>query len=59
MPTQEKRDRLIQRIVRMLYNNRVYEWSIQDKGVLVGAVKLQLDENTRIADARPTEGEQT
>jgi hypothetical protein len=58
MPTQEERDRLIQRIVRMLYNNGAYEWSVQDKGVLVGAIKLQLDENTRTANAVPTEGEQ-
>ena len=50
MPTQEERDRLIQRIVRMLYNNKVHEWSVQDKGVLVGAIKLQLEENTRTAE---------
>ncbi len=47
MPTQEERDRLIQRIVRMLYQNEAHKWSVQDKGVLVAAIKLQLDENTR------------
>ena len=47
MPTQEERDKLIQRIVRMLYNNNAHNWSVQDKGVLVGAIKLQLEENTR------------
>jgi len=47
MATQEERDRLISRIVKMLYDNQVHKWSIQDKGVLVGAIKLQLEENTR------------
>lgn len=53
MPTQEERDRLINRIVRMLYNSEAYKWSVQDKGVLVGAIKLQLDENTRSANTKP------
>lgn len=53
MPTQEDRDRLISQIVQILYDSKAHEWSIQDKGVLVGAIKLQLDENTRNANAKP------
>jgi hypothetical protein len=53
MATQEERDRLISRIVRMLYNSKAHEWSVQDKGVLVGAIKLQLEENTRTANTEP------
>lgn len=34
-------------IVRMLYENGAPDWSIQDKGVLVAAVKLQLSERER------------
>jgi hypothetical protein len=47
MPTQQERDRLISQIVQMLYDSKAHEWSTQDKGVLVGAIKLQLEENTR------------
>lgn len=47
MPSKEERDRIIQEIVRILYDNKAYTWTVQDKGVLVAAVKLQLSENTR------------
>ena len=35
---------LIEEIVRLLFENRAYDWSIEDKGVLVAAIKLQLAE---------------
>lgn len=44
MPTKEERDQLISEIVRTLYDRKAHTWSVQDKGVLVAAVKLQLEE---------------
>lgn len=34
-------------VVKMLYDAKAYDWSIQDKGVFIAAVKLQLAEKTR------------
>ena len=47
MPTKEERDRLIGEVVRFLYENGMNKWPVQDKGVLVGAIKLQLEEKQR------------
>jgi len=44
MPTKEERDKLIAEIVRTLYDRKANTWSVQDKGVLVAAIKLQLEE---------------
>jgi len=44
MVTQAKRDRIIRQIVKLLFEEEANEWSIQDKGVLLAAVKLQLRE---------------
>jgi len=44
MPTKQERDEVIAQVVRLLYEARANEWSIQDKGVLMAAIKLQLNE---------------
>ncbi len=44
MVTQARRDRIIQRVVELLYEVKANEWRVQDKGVLLAAVKLQLRE---------------
>ena len=44
MPTKEERNQLIGEIVRTLYDRKAHTWSIQDKGVLLAAIKLQLEE---------------
>jgi hypothetical protein len=31
-------------IVKLLYDSKAYVWSIQDKGILTAAIKLQLSE---------------
>ena len=53
MPEQskEQRDRIIAQVVQILYQAQANRWPVQDKGVLLAAIKLQLAE-------RPTEGEQ-
>jgi len=47
MATREERDRLIGEVLRILYERKVNTWSIQDKGVLVTAIKLQLEEKSQ------------
>lgn len=47
MATREEADKVIARVVRILYDNDVQQWSVQDKGVLIAAVKLQLSERER------------
>ena len=49
MPSREDRDRLIQEILTKLYDAKAPAWSIQDKGVLVAAIKLQLEEKPQEA----------
>ena len=49
MPSKEDRDRLIQEILTKLYDAKAPAWSIQDKGVLVAAIKLQLEEKPQEA----------
>lgn len=44
MTTQEERNRIIEAVLRILYDNQVNAWTVQDKGILVAAVKLQLEE---------------
>ena len=39
-----ERDRVIGQVVRLLYESGAYNWSVQDKGVMLAAVKLQLSE---------------
>lgn len=47
MPDKTSRDKVIQQILRILQNEGVSLWSVQDKGVLLGAIKLQLQERAR------------
>ena len=49
MASKEDRDRVIQEIISKLYDARAQAWSIQDKGVLVAAIKLQLEEKPQEA----------
>ena len=42
MVSQSTRDRIIKRIVKLLYDERAYNWAVQDKGVLLAAIKLAL-----------------
>lgn len=42
MVAQAKRDEIIQRIVKLLFDEKAHNWSVQDKGVLLAAIKLQL-----------------
>jgi len=44
MATKQKRDKVIAAIVDALYRAKANEWSVQDKGVLMAAIKLQLVE---------------
>ena len=44
MVTKQERDKIIERIVRLLYREKVNGWSVQDRGVLLAAIKLQLRE---------------
>lgn len=47
MASQEERDRVVAEIVRLLYEAKAAKWSVQDKGVLLAAIKLQLQEKGR------------
>ena len=47
MADKTERDQVIQQIVEILYKAQASSWSVQDKGVLVAAVKLQLQEHPR------------
>jgi hypothetical protein len=47
MPQKNERDKIIQQIVQILYDAGADRWSVQDKGVLLGAIKLQLQESAR------------
>ena len=49
MASKEDRDRVIQEIISKLYDAKAQAWSIQDKGVLVAAIKLQLEEKPQEA----------
>jgi len=49
VPSKEDRDRLIQEVLTKLYDAQASTWSIQDKGVLVAAIKLQLEEKPQEA----------
>jgi len=49
VPSKEDRDRLIQEVLTKLYDAQAPTWSIQDKGVLVAAIKLQLEEKPQEA----------
>lgn len=44
MATKDERNQVINEILRVLYERKANTWSVQDKGVLVAAVKLQLEE---------------
>ena len=39
-----KPDAVIQQVVKLLYDEGANKWSVQDKGALLGAIKLQLME---------------
>ena len=41
-----KRDKVIGQIVAYLHKNNVNKWPIQDKGVLVAAIKEQITERS-------------
>lgn len=47
MADKKKRDQAIAQIIRILYDAGASKWSIQDKGTLMAAVKLQLQEVDR------------
>lgn len=49
MASKEDRDRVIQEIISKLYDAKAQAWPIQDKGVLVAAIKLQLEEKPQEA----------
>ena len=40
----EKPDKVIGAIVKLLYDQGAMDWDVQDKGVLLAAIKLQLSE---------------
>ena len=40
---------MINEIVRLIYDNGAHKWPVRDKGVLVAAVKLQLEEKPQEA----------
>ena len=42
MATKRERDELVAAIVKVLYDAGADQWSIQDKGVLLAAIKLAL-----------------
>lgn len=42
----DKPDQVIAAIVKLLYDEGAMDWSIQDKGVLTAAIKLQLSEKS-------------
>lgn len=44
MANKQERDNVIQQVITLLYQAGTRRWSVQDKGVLVAAVKLQLQE---------------
>jgi hypothetical protein len=50
--TKQERDKVIQEIVKTLADAKANEWSVQDKGVLVAAVKLQLQQQKGQNNAR-------
>ena len=37
-------DKVIQKVIKLLYDSGANGWSVQDKGALLAAVKLQLVE---------------
>jgi hypothetical protein len=43
-------DKVKAKVVKLLYDERAMDWSIQDKGELVAAVKLQLSEKRKQAE---------
>ena len=43
-PTQQERDQVIAQVVSTLYHAQAHTWPVQDKGVLIAAVKLQITE---------------
>lgn len=47
-----ERDKVIAQVVKFLYDARANTWNVQDKGVLVAAVKLQLQERAARAAHR-------
>ena len=40
-------DEIIAEIVAQLYEVKAFDWSVQDKGALLAAVKLQLQEKPK------------
>jgi hypothetical protein len=47
MPDKTSRDKVIQQVVGTLQKEGAHLWSVQDKGVLLGAIKLQLQEGAK------------
>ena len=47
MPDKTERDEVIQQVVQILHDVGADRWSVQDKGVLLSAIKLQLQESAR------------
>jgi len=51
MPNEE-RDQVIANVVRILYEAQANKWPVQDKGVLIAAIKLQLAERPENREIR-------
>jgi len=47
-----KPDSVIQKVIEILHQEKAARWSIQDKGALLAAIKLQLQETEERAKAR-------
>ena len=43
--TKRERDKVIEQVTSLLYKAKANAWSVQDKGALLAAVKLQLQES--------------
>ncbi len=44
MADQKERDKIVAAIIALLYEAEASQWTVQDKGVLLAAIKLQLQE---------------
>lgn len=47
MAKKEEVDRVIRKVVKALYDAKANKWSVQDKGALLAAIKLQLSEGAK------------
>ena len=47
MSSREERDRVISKVVKLIYNAGANSWPVADKGLLAAAVKMQLQEKPK------------